>query len=63
MKVFADNRIVWEGSFGPEVVSFDGPAGIHSDNARLQIQLRVGAPLEAKRGQAPRCKSGPEQSE
>ena len=63
MKVFADNQIVWEGSLGPEVVSFDGPLGIRSDNARLQIQLRVGPPLEAKRGQAPGCKSGPEQSE
>jgi hypothetical protein len=63
MKVFADNQVVWEGSLGPEVVSFDGPVGIRSDNARLQIQLRVAPPLEAKRGQAPGCKSGPEQSE
>jgi hypothetical protein len=63
MRVFADNQIVWEGSLGPEVGSFDGPVGIRSDNARLQIQLRVGPPLEAKRGQAPGCKSGPEQSE
>jgi hypothetical protein len=63
MKVFADNQIVWEGSLGPEVVSFDGPLGIRSDNARLQIQLRVGPPLEAKRGQAPGCKFGLEQSE
>ena len=63
MKVFADNRIVWEGSLGPEAVSFDGPVGIRSDNARLQIKLRVGPPFEAKRGQAPGCKSGPEQSE
>jgi hypothetical protein len=63
MKVFADNQIVWEGSLGPEAVSFDGPVGLRSDNARLQIALRAGLPLEAKRGQAPGCKSGPEQSE
>jgi hypothetical protein len=63
MKVFADNQIVWEGFLGPEVVSFDGPVGIRSDNARLQIELRAGAPLEAERGQARGCKSGPEQSE
>jgi len=53
MKVFADNQIVLEGSLGPEAVSFDGPVGIRSDNARLQIELRAGPPLEAKRGQAP----------
>ena len=63
MKVFADNRLVWEGSLGAEAESFDGPVGIRSDNARLQILLRAGPPLEAKRGQAPGCKSGPEQSE
>ena len=63
MKVFADDRIVWEGSLEPEVVSFDGPVGIRSDNARLQIELRAGPPLEAKRGPALGCKSGLEQSE
>jgi hypothetical protein len=63
MKVFADNRLVWEGSLGAEAASSDGPVGIRSDNARLQIELRVGPPLEAKRGQAPGCKSGPEESE
>ena len=62
MKVFADNRLVWEGSLGAEA-SLDGPVGIRSDNARLQIQLRVGPPVEAKQGQPPGCKSGPEESE
>lgn len=63
MKVFADNRLVWEGSLGAEAASFDGPVGIRSDNARLQIQLRAGPPLEAKRGQSPGCRSGPAESE
>jgi hypothetical protein len=63
MKVFADNRLVWEGSLGAESASLDGPVGIRSDNARVQIQLRVGPPLEAKRGQSPGCKSGAEESE
>jgi len=62
-EINADEMKVWEGSLGPEVVSFDGPLGIRTDNARLQIQLRVGPPLEAKRGQAPGCKFGLEQSE
>jgi hypothetical protein len=63
MKVFADNRLVWEGSLGADAASFDGPVGIRSDNARLQIQLRTGPLLQAKRGQAPGCRSGPEESE
>ena len=53
MKVFADNQIVWEGSLGPEAVSFDGPAGIRSDNARLQIQLRVGPPSKQNEARPP----------
>jgi len=47
MKVFADDRLVWEGSLGADAASFDGPVGIRSDNARLQIQLRTGPLLEA----------------
>ena len=39
MKVFADNSLVWEGSVGP--LAFDGPVGIRSDNARLQIELET----------------------
>jgi hypothetical protein len=58
LRVFADNKLVWEGSVGNEAVSFDGPVGIRSDNARLQIELRAGEPLEARRGQAPGCKTG-----
>ena len=58
MKVFADNSLVWEGSVGPDVLGFDGPVGIRSDNARLQINLRTGQPLKAQPGHAPDCRSG-----
>ena len=63
MQVFADNQLVWEGSLGAAAAPFDGPVGIRSDNARLQIQLRVGPTLDAKRGQSPGCKSGAQESE
>jgi hypothetical protein len=46
MQVFADNALVWEGSLGPEALAFDGPVGIRSDNARLQIDLRSGPPIK-----------------
>jgi len=46
MEVFADNALVWEGSVGPDALAFDGPVGIRSDNARLQIDLRAGQPIK-----------------
>jgi len=53
MQVFADNSRVWEGSVGPDALAFDGPVGIRSDNARLQIDFRTG---KALKGQAPGCR-------
>ncbi|MGB8889902.1 MAG: hypothetical protein WCC87_24475 [Candidatus Korobacteraceae bacterium] len=63
MKVFADNSLVWEGSVGPEVLDFDGPVGIRSDNARLKIELQTGQPLKAQSRQGPGCRAGVEGSE
>jgi hypothetical protein len=45
LEVFIDNRPVWQGALGAEALEFDGPVGIRSDNARLQIELRAGEPL------------------
>jgi hypothetical protein len=63
LKVFADNLLVWEGSIGLEVLSFDGPVGIRSDNARLQLEIRAPGVSRAPKGKAPGCRSGPSQSE
>jgi hypothetical protein len=52
MRVFADSSLVWEGSVGP--LDFDGPVGIRSDNARLQIQLETGQPV--KQQSSPGCR-------
>jgi hypothetical protein len=60
LEVFADESLVWEGSLGPDALAFDGPVGIRSDNARLQIELRAG---KAQPGRTPGCRSGPEESE
>jgi hypothetical protein len=56
LRVFADKSLVWEGSLGPEALTFDGPVGIRSDNARLQIDLETGPPAKQ---QSPGCR-GPE---
>jgi hypothetical protein len=53
MQVFADNFLVWEGSVGPDALNFDGPVGIRSDNARLQIDLQTGVPIKK---QSPGCR-------
>jgi len=63
LKVFIDHAMAWEGSVGSDALVFDGPIGIRSDNARLQIELRAGQPLEAQTGHVPGCRSGPEESE
>ncbi len=63
MKVFADNALVWEGSVGSEALGFDGPVGIRSDSARLQIGLRAGKPLKPQPGHKTGCRSGGEESE
>jgi hypothetical protein len=42
MRVYVDNNLVWEGSVGSEGASFNGPVGMRSDNARLEIELRAG---------------------
>jgi hypothetical protein len=41
MAVFVDNTPVWEGNFGSEALSFNGPVGIRSDNARLELEVRA----------------------
>jgi hypothetical protein len=46
MKVFADGSLVWEGSVGADALGFDGPVGIRSDNARLEVNMQTGQPTQ-----------------
>jgi hypothetical protein len=46
MEVFADGSLVWEGSVGKEALSFEGPVGMRSDNARLEINFETGQPTQ-----------------
>jgi hypothetical protein len=55
VNVFADNALVWEGSVGAEGGAFEGPVGIRSDNARLQIQLMAGEPAVGEKRHAHGC--------
>jgi hypothetical protein len=42
VRVFADDSLVWVGSVGTEALGFEGPVGMRSDNARLEINLEAG---------------------
>jgi hypothetical protein len=57
LRVFADNSLVWEGPLGPDALAFDGPVGIRSDNARLQLELRTAEPIPSQRAHPPACRS------
>jgi hypothetical protein len=61
MKVYVDNALVWEGSVGSDAVAFDGPVGIRSDNARLQMQLLTA--FRQQTSSPPACRSGPGESD
>jgi hypothetical protein len=39
LHVFIDGRPVWDGELGPEALDMEGPVGIRSDNARLELAL------------------------
>jgi hypothetical protein len=55
LTVFVDNAPVWEGALGPEALSFDGPVGIRSDNARLEFELLAPS---VNQGRGPACRTG-----
>jgi hypothetical protein len=60
LRVFADDRLVWEGAVGREAAALVGPVGIRSDNAKLEIQLTAdrsdgaqpGGPLACRQGES-----------
>jgi hypothetical protein len=63
LRVFVDNRAVWEGSLGPDAEALNGPVGIRSDNARLALDLRAGVLSGAHPDYVIACKSGPDASD
>jgi hypothetical protein len=63
MRVFVDNALVWDGSVAPDALDLDGPVGVRSDNARLNLALRAGLPLKGPPAQMPACRTGSEEAE
>lgn len=63
LRVFADERLVWDGNLGGEALAFDGPVGMRSDNARLEVELMAAMPGGTRSDPAAPCRSGPSESE
>jgi hypothetical protein len=61
--VFVDSTEVWDGSLGPDAQGLQGPVGIRSDNARLLLDLTVGAAAGTRPDHPLACKSGPDASD
>ncbi len=63
LRVSVDGAIVWDGKVGMEALGFDGPVGIRSDNARLEIGLQAGDVSRAPPNSAIACRTGPSEVE
>lgn len=61
MRVYADNKLVWEGDLGPEALAFNGPVGVRSDNGRFQFVLNAEAPSPGQQGASAECRVGREE--
>jgi hypothetical protein len=59
LHVWADKALVWEGSVGAAATRFEGPVGIRSDNAKLEIELLVPSSSRGSRTATP-CRAEPE---
>jgi hypothetical protein len=59
LEVSADSVLVWQGSVGSDAAALNGPVGMRSDNAKLELDFR--APQFSSRG--PGCHTGPGESE
>jgi hypothetical protein len=55
LRVFVDNRPVWEGVVGSDAAGLDGPVGIRSDNAQLEFDLLARKSASTAGGRA--CKA------
>jgi len=58
LRVFVDNREVWEGSVGADAASLEGPVGIRSDNVRFEFELKARKSNGTSGEHANPCKAG-----
>jgi hypothetical protein len=58
MHVYADNNLVWLGDVGAEGGRLNGPIGMRSDNARLELELLAGQSTGAHPNYQLACRPG-----
>lgn len=54
LRVSVDGTLVWEGDLGSEVLAFDGPVGVRTDDGRFEFELltgELGAPRACREGE------------
>jgi hypothetical protein len=52
LTLIADGRLVWEGTMGREVTTFNGPVGFRTDNARFEFEYYAGNSVAAAASRA-----------
>jgi hypothetical protein len=55
LSVYADGKMVWQGSLSADAAALPGPVGIRSDNAALKFELLAPAPTGAGSRSTPAC--------
>ena len=58
LRVFVDNKEVWDGTIGSEAARIRGPVGIRTDNAQLQFDYLARRPAGITPTYGMACKSG-----
>jgi len=65
LTLVADGRVVWQGTLGSQMATFDGPVGFRTDNARFEFEYYAGNPgagtaSRALDGRFNQCSTGSE---
>jgi hypothetical protein len=63
LTVSLDGTTVWQGTIGPDGMSFDGPVGMRSDNGRFEVELFQSAPEGGAFHPANPCQADPGEGE
>jgi len=60
MKVILDGEVAWEGNVGSLANGIEGPVGMRSDNAHVEVALFAGEADAKKEFKMPSCRKGSE---
>jgi hypothetical protein len=63
LRVFVDNREVWEGDVGSDAAKLNGPVGIRSDNAHFEFEFLARESNEPHPDYVKACKAGAAESD